>query len=159
MQETSKPTATGLIGNLKSAFSIKENVSNVVANTEDEKPFDLNEVTKNLTAYGNSFADDENKVSLYFALNQARIYSDKDFIVSLEAKNSTVAQTLTEYKNELTQFLKNKMSYKFVKIEIELANNQQKAFVYSPMDKYNLICKDNPNVIKLKEAFDADITY
>lgn len=151
-----------MIGNVKSIYSIKEDapfVAPIKKEEEEGKPFNIDEVIKNLVAYASLFSNDENKVELYFALNHAKISSEKDFIVDIKVKNSADVQTLNKYKMELTQFLKNKLSYKFVKIEIDLEEMQHTTIVYNPMDKYNLVSKTNPAVAKLKETFDADITY
>lgn len=150
-----------MIGNVKSVYSISEDTSVAVPIKKEEegRPFNIDEVVKNLVAYASSFSNDENKVDLYFALNHAKISSEKDFIVDIIVKNSADVQTLNKYKMELTQFLKNKLSYKFVKIEIDLEEMQHVALVYNPMDKYNLVSKTNPAVAKLKETFEADITY
>ncbi|MDO5760279.1 MAG: hypothetical protein Q4Q06_04580 [Bacteroidota bacterium] len=157
-----KPVLTKLIGNVKSVYSIKEDAPIITPKQEEEgRAFNIDEVTKNLIAYATSFSEDANKVDLYFAINHAKISSEKDFIVDIKVKTSADVQTLNKYKMELTQFLKNKLSYKFVKIEIEFENTQQNTHptAYNPMDKYLLVSKANPSVAKLKDAFDAEITY
>ena len=66
-------------------------------------------------------------------------------------------QVLLKYRTELTQSIKNKFSYSFLKIEISLDTQERKEVYYNPMDKFFVIIKDNPAVAKLKEAFDADV--
>ncbi len=66
-------------------------------------------------------------------------------------------QALLIYKTELTQSIKNKFAYSFLKLEISVDTQERKEVYYNPMDKFFAIIKNNPAVSKLKEAFDADV--
>ncbi|MBR1770278.1 MAG: hypothetical protein IJ748_07475 [Bacteroidales bacterium] len=77
--------------------------------------------------------------------------------MELTVNNPADEDILLRHKEGLTRYLKNKLSYKFLKLEIILDNQQKKIKPYNAVEKYTAIVNNNPAVSKLKEVFDADI--
>lgn len=158
---TSQVSPLKILGkNFSSPFAVKEKINNVKPKHIDEveeKPFNINDVLGYINAYSSSISNDEEKANLFYALSNAKIVSNKDYIVEFIVKNSMDEQALLRYKTELTQSIKNKFAYSFLKLEISIDTQERKEVYYNPMDKFFVIIKNNPAVSKLKEAFDADV--
>lgn len=128
------------------------------ANEVIEEPFDLNKVKKALEILASSMKSEEH-ANLYYAILNTKIDSSREYVVQMWAKSALDENELNKYKSQILVFLKNRLSYTRLKLEVLYKAPEKVKFIYNPVDKYFRIAEKNPIVQELKEYFGAELNY
>ncbi|MBQ0112653.1 MAG: hypothetical protein KBT03_05950 [Bacteroidales bacterium] len=123
-----------------------------------EEPFDLNKVKKALEILASSLKNEEH-ANLYYAIQNTKLESSREYVVQMWCKSALDENELNKYKSQILVFLKNKLSYTRLKLEVMYKAQERAQLVYNPVDKYFRIAEKNPIVQDLKEYFGADLSY
>ena len=101
----------------------------------------------------------ETSVTTYTAFNTYKPAIKDENIIVITVDNVIQKETITEQKQEILSFLRQKLNNYAVNIEIILNESPKTYKAYLPAEKYQKMKEKNPDIERLKNDLDLDFIY
>ena len=161
-----KPVDMNRPGNdIPGTFSIKDS-GKPKKDTESDSQVQNNTATspftqEDLKSYWNEFASSL-KVDfphLFTTLTSREPVLKENWQIELEIDNRILEEELSLKKEDLLDFLKQKLDNFQIKLKTRIRENQKELKPYTDKEKFEKMAEKNPALNKLKEQLDLDIEY
>ena len=161
-----KPVDMNRPGNdIPGTFSIKDS-GKPKKDTESDSQVQNNTATspftqEDLKSYWNEFASSL-KVDfphLFTTLTSREPVLKENWQIELEIDNRILEEELSLKKEDLLDFLKQKLNNFQITLKIRIQENQKELKPYTDKEKFEKMAEKNPALNKLKEQLDLDIEY
>ena len=145
---------------LKSIRAKKEHEIKQKDNTIDEENLPREPFTQDeLTLVWNTFIKDiekEGKMNLaaILSIDKPRL---KGTTIHLTFPNATNKVEVERQSYDLLQFLRKTLRNFDISLDIDVNEEMQKKFAYTPEEKYEKLKEKNPNIELLRKTFDLDL--
>ena len=73
-------------------------------------------------------------------------------------RNTYQEKDLNMQKPAILQFLRRKLQNDGIRFEVEVDEKKVEKVAYTPQEKFNLMAKQNPNVVELAQLFNLQFT-
>jgi DNA polymerase-3 subunit gamma/tau len=134
----------------------KPDVENI--ETFENKPFDLEAVTKSI----NAFAEKKNLAGnrqIYTTLTSSKLDLNGNEL-KLFIHNEAQQNTLQGVKQEFLDFIRRELSNNTINLDVIIEQEVSAAAkAYKPSDKFKALSEKNPALLELKKRFDLEIDY
>lgn len=128
------------------------------AKREEENRLDGNLMIQSLLEFADMVSD--NNENLAFAIRNADCeMMQKDRSLILKNLSPQSEMTISEHRNEITRYIKEKTGYENFFILTKCNVQPTKYKVYSPVEKYKYFKEKNPAIEELVRKFDCEIDY
>jgi len=161
-----KPVDVKHLGNdMPGTFSIKDS-GKAKKDTESDSQVQKNTATspftqEELKSYWNEFASSL-KVDfphLFTTLTSREPVLKENWQIELEIDNRILEEELSLKKDDLLDFLKQKLDNFQITLKTRIQENQKELKPYTDKEKFEKMAEKNPAINKLKEQLDLDIEY
>lgn len=96
-------------------------------------------------------------VVYYLALSSYTPILREDFVIEQRVENKMMEEALIEKRPELYAILRQRLNNNVLRIQVIVSPSVEKAKVYTPMEKYNLMAEINPALNELRTQLDLEI--
>ena len=97
------------------------------------------------------------KVHLKNTLNSCKPVLKADFTFEVAVYNPSQKEEITEDGALIINHLSNKLGNSQIKMDIRIVEKEEKEMIYTLAEKYDYLCKKNPNIERLKELFNLTL--
>ncbi|PKP15729.1 MAG: hypothetical protein CVU06_16010, partial [Bacteroidetes bacterium HGW-Bacteroidetes-22] len=96
-------------------------------------------------------------VVYYLAISSYTPVLREDFVIEQRVENKMMEEALIEKRPELYTLLRQRLNNNVLRIQVVVSPSAEKAKVYTPMEKYNLMAEINPALNELRTQLDLEI--
>ncbi len=96
-------------------------------------------------------------VVYYLAISNYKPVLKEDFVIEQRVENKMMEEALIEKRPDLYAILRQRLNNNVLSIQVVVNPSVEKAKVYTPMEKYNLMAGINPALNELRTQLDLEI--
>jgi DNA polymerase-3 subunit gamma/tau len=156
--KTASPSINQHIAPEKKTETNSTDLQNGVSAKYPEEPFNQQQLENVWTNYANN-QKAKNKINLYSILTASKPLITDINKIEYATNNKTSQEILNEEKTDLIGFLRQELKNYSLQLNYIIAENNDKKNIYTATDKYKHFLEKNPNINKLRQAFDLDVEF
>ncbi len=128
-----------------------QNTSGIITTSEASDEFSQEELEKHWLSYAESLT--VKKIHLKNTLMHCKPLLKDDFNLEVAVFNPSQEEKILENSPDLLSYLCRNLNNSRIRMEVRIVEKEEKEMIYTSKEKYNYLSKKNPNLEKLKEAF------
>lgn len=157
--KTSSPSISQIIAPEKKTESVNntEQPATITSKQPEEK-FSQQQLEAVWADYTNT-QKSKGKINLASILAASKPELKENHNIEFVTASKTAEDSLNEEKAELAGFLRQQLKNFSIQINFSIAESTDKKNLYTATDKYKHLLEKNPDINKLRQAFDLDIEF
>ena len=117
--------------------------------------FSQDDLVKHWIDFSNSLTIE--KIHLKNTLLNCKPVLQENFSFEISVFNPSQKDELSDNYDYIVGYLSNKLNNNHIKMDIRFVEKEEIEMIYTAAEKYNYLCKKNPNIEQLKNLFNLSI--
>jgi len=156
--KTASPSINQHIAPEKKTDSNSGNEQNNITTKFPEEAFTAQQLESAWMNYANN-QKAKNKINLFSILTSSKPVIIEQNKIEYATNSKTSEEILTEEKTDLIGYLRQELKNYAIQLNYVIIENNDKKNIYTATDKYKHFLEKNPNINKLRQAFDLDVEF
>ncbi len=156
--KTSSPSISQLLSSDKKTENGSAQIQTNSTSSQPEEAFTQQQLENAWLAYANN-QKTKGKINLYSILSADKPLLKEKNILEYNTNSKTSEEILVEEKLDLLGFLRKELKNYSIQLTYNIIENNDKKNLYTATDKYKHFLEKNPDINKLRQAFDLDVEF
>lgn len=134
----------------------KENTISYTSKVEEDNDFSEDSLINCWMDFANSLSVDQKGIMMRMKNCQPQMLTKTSYEMIVD--NEIVARDLNMMVPQIQNYLKSKLHNKNVSISVRVSEAQENTRAYSRVERYQMMAQKNPDILKLKETFELELS-
>ena len=122
------------------------------------KPFGQDELETVWDKYANNLKE-KGKANMAMALLSKRPVITKGSFIEFSINNKALEESMNEDKMNFLDYLRKELDNYSIQLSLVMTLAEEKTNLYTSTDRYKFLLEKNPDINKLRQAFDLDLEF